>query len=75
MIHYYIGDSAPAPGLAQGVSVSCEVGVCHQPEDCLVLLEGHRGMSVVIHRAGYIRPDSDILPDRSRTVTYQILMF
>ena len=45
MIHYYIGDSAPAPALAQGVSVSREVGVRHQPEDCLVLLEleGHRG--------------------------------
>ena len=27
------------------MSVSREVGVCHQPEDCLVLLEleGHRG--------------------------------
>ena len=30
---------------------------------------------LVVHRAGYIRQDSDILPDRSRTVTYQILIF
>ena len=42
---------------------------------CTVLANTIRPWPVVTHRAGYIRPDSDILPDRSRTVTYQILMF